>query len=209
MARLSSTQPAGPRSKARERILAALSGILAGTDWQSVGIHEIASRSGVSRQTVYNVFGTRSGLATAFVTTLLERLIVPQLEGEPLRSSSEAEDALAAGFEAFFTALAQDPVLRPWRESAGTRLPFRGLVTDEARLVDDASQRLAAAYQRRLPGVSDEEAATLARAVTRVCVSYLASPPAEHEEPSRDLARVFAPYAESVIDRMRSTEPSQ
>jgi AcrR family transcriptional regulator len=171
----------------RERVLAALSGALAGSDWQSVGIKELAGRSGVSRQTVYNLFGTRAGLARALVGQLLDQLIEPLGEG-PLEDPRDAEAALSAGFGAFFAALAAD------------RIPLRGLA-DDAELVDQASRRLAAEYRRRVPGATDEEMAVLARAVTRVCVSYLGNPPVD--DPSHELARVFAPYVESAVTRSR------
>lgn len=178
------TAPPGPR----ERILATLSDALAASEWHSVGIKELAARSDVSRQTVYNLFGTRAGLARALVGELLDELIGPLGEA-PLEDPMTAEDALAAGFEAFFAALATG------------RLPLRGLA-DDAELVDEATLRLAAGYRRRLPEATDEETAALARAVTGVCLTYLGCPPVA--DPSRELARVFAPFVEAAITRRRT-----
>ncbi len=166
----------------RARILSATSSMLVSAEWDRLGIKEISTRCGVSRQTVYNLFGTRAGLAQALVAELLDELIAPLGEA-PIGGRGDAEAALAAGFESFFGAL-----------GAG-RLPLLALV-DEEQLVRDASGRLAVAYRRHLPDADQHEVEILARAVSRVCLSYLASPP--FTNPSRELARVFAPYVEAV-----------
>ncbi|WP_328309825.1 TetR/AcrR family transcriptional regulator [Streptomyces sp. NBC_00442] len=52
---------------ARESLLDAALSALAGLPWPGVRMVDVASRAGVSRQTLYNEFGSKEGLARALV----------------------------------------------------------------------------------------------------------------------------------------------
>src|SRR5579875_3562203 len=43
--------------------------------WDGLQVRAVASRAGVSRQTLYNAFGDRHGLAEALVLRLLDRFL--------------------------------------------------------------------------------------------------------------------------------------
>lgn len=64
-----------PVAPTRERLLVAATGICAEQGWSALTILALADRAGVSRQTVYNTFGDRAGLAGALVDRELERLL--------------------------------------------------------------------------------------------------------------------------------------
>ncbi|MFE7752388.1 TetR/AcrR family transcriptional regulator [Streptomyces sp. NPDC057428] len=54
-------------STAREALLDAAHSALSGQSWTSVRMVDVAARAGVSRQTLYNEFGSKDGLARALI----------------------------------------------------------------------------------------------------------------------------------------------
>jgi AcrR family transcriptional regulator len=72
-----------PVAPTRERLLAAATGLCAEQGWSALTVVALADRAGVSRQTVYNTFGSRTGLARALVDRELERLLAVVDAGLP------------------------------------------------------------------------------------------------------------------------------
>ena len=68
----------GAESSTRERIIDAAAQLTAETGWSNVTMSAVAQRVGVSRQTVYNEFGSRAELAESMVlaelSTFLEQV---------------------------------------------------------------------------------------------------------------------------------------
>lgn len=75
------TQPGHAGGSSRERILRAAAQMTTADGWGSVTMARIASEVGVSRQTVYNEVGSKSGLAEAMVLSELERFLTQVTEG--------------------------------------------------------------------------------------------------------------------------------
>ncbi len=96
---------AGARVPVRERLLDAAQAMIEGTGWSSVTMSGVAGAAGVSRQTVYNEFGTKHGLAEHLALRELERFLAvvrTRMEGEQeLRDGIRAacEGALLMGEE--------------------------------------------------------------------------------------------------------------
>ncbi|MEO6604933.1 MAG: TetR family transcriptional regulator [Aeromicrobium sp.] len=63
------------RTPVRERLLDAAQDVIEKTGWSSVKMAGIADIAGVSRQTVYNEFGTKHGLAQQLVFRELDRFL--------------------------------------------------------------------------------------------------------------------------------------
>ncbi|MDQ3935089.1 MAG: TetR/AcrR family transcriptional regulator, partial [Actinomycetota bacterium] len=63
------------RGLLRDTVLDAVGELLADREWSGVTMAEVAERSGVSRQTLYNAFGGRRDLAQAYVMREAERFI--------------------------------------------------------------------------------------------------------------------------------------
>ncbi|MDR7086081.1 AcrR family transcriptional regulator [Aeromicrobium panaciterrae] len=76
------------RVPVRERLLGSAQAVIEATGWSSVTMAGIADAAGVSRQTVYNEFGTKHGLAQQLALRELERFL------EVVRQRMEAESEL-------------------------------------------------------------------------------------------------------------------
>jgi AcrR family transcriptional regulator len=78
----------------RERLLDAAQAMIEDTGWSSVTMARIAERAGVSRQTVYNEFGTKHGLAEQLAMRELARFL------DVVRERMAAETTLVEGIRA-------------------------------------------------------------------------------------------------------------
>ena len=59
----------------RDSVLDAMRVELLGKDWSAITLSDVARTAGVSRQTIYNEFGSRLGLAQGYALRLADRLV--------------------------------------------------------------------------------------------------------------------------------------
>ena len=64
-----------PREVLRDCVLDAMREELLTKDWAAVTLADIAHSAGVSRQSIYNEFGSRQGLAQGYALRLADRLV--------------------------------------------------------------------------------------------------------------------------------------
>jgi AcrR family transcriptional regulator len=180
---------------ARESLLDAAYTALARRPWSAVRMVDVAAAAGVSRQTLYNEFGSKEGLARA----LVRREADGYLAGvdRALATPSDARDRLTATAE-WTAALARDNALVRamltgcWSE----RLPSPTLSAVPSSSAVPAQRRadgplpspgdfVALVRDRAVtvltgPGVNKYETADLARScelVVRLALSCVAAPP--------------------------------
>lgn len=67
--------PAATQTTTRARIIAAAVALTTSEGWAAVTMARLADEAGVSRQTVYNEVGSKTGLAEAMVLTELDRFL--------------------------------------------------------------------------------------------------------------------------------------
>ena len=60
------------RGLLRDLVLDAMRDLLLTKDWSSITLADVANAAGVSRQTIYNEFGSRQGLAQGYALRLAE-----------------------------------------------------------------------------------------------------------------------------------------
>ena len=59
----------------RDSILDGMRDLLLSRDWSSITLSDVAGAAGISRQTIYNEFGSRQGLAQGYAMRLADRLV--------------------------------------------------------------------------------------------------------------------------------------
>ena len=59
----------------RDSILDGMRDLLLSRDWSSITLSDVAKAAGISRQTIYNEFGSRQGLAEGYALRLADRLV--------------------------------------------------------------------------------------------------------------------------------------
>ncbi len=79
-------------------------------DWSSITLSDVAKAAGISRQTIYNEFGSRQGLAQGYALRLADRL-VDQIDGAIDGNVGDIYAAFLQGFRDFFAESAADPLV--------------------------------------------------------------------------------------------------
>ncbi|MGK2880079.1 MAG: TetR family transcriptional regulator [Mycobacterium sp.] len=185
----------------RELILDAMRDLLLARDWSSVTLNDVAKTAGVSRQTIYNEFGSRQGLAQGYALRLADRL-VDAVEDAIETNVGDIYQAFLQGFRAFFAESASDPLVISLVTGGATPDLLQIITTESGPIIIRSSQRLAATVQHSWVKASDADAGVLARAIVRLAMSYVSMPPEADHDVADDLARLMTPFAEryGVID---------
>lgn len=179
----------------RDSILDGMRDLLLARDWSNITLSDVAKAAGISRQTIYNEFGSRQGLAQGYAMRLADRL-VDQIHSAINDNVGDVYAAFLQGFRDFFAESASDPLVISLL--TGTSKPdlLQLITTDSAPIINHCSARLAQSFMSSWVRSSDEDAGVLARAIVRLAMSYISMPPEADHDVARDLARLMTPFAE-------------
>jgi len=192
------------RALLRDSVLDAMRDLLLTRDWSAITLSDVARAAGISRQTIYNEFGSRQGLAQGYALRLADHLvdtIHAALDG----NVGNIYGAFLQGFRDFFSESAADPLVISLLSGVAKPDLLQIITTDSAPIITRASARLTSAFTQSWVAASDEDAGVLARAIVRLALSYVSMPPeadlgAPPTEGGRDvaadLARLMTPFAE-------------
>jgi AcrR family transcriptional regulator len=183
------------RALLRDSVLDAMRELLLVRDWSAITLADVAGAAGVSRQTIYNEFGSRHGLAQGYALRLADRL-VELIEGAIAANVGDVNAAFLEGFRLFFAESAADPLVISLLTGAAKPDLLQIITTDSGPIITRCSQRLTASFMHSWVMVSESDAGILARAVVRLAISYVSMPPEADHDVAADLARLFTPAAE-------------
>ncbi len=185
----------------RDSVLDAMHDLLLGRDWSAITLADVAKAAGVSRQTIYNEFGSRHGLAQGYAVRLADRLA--GAVGAAIDDNvGDIHAAFLHGFRSFFTQSAADPLVISLLTGAAKPDLLQIITTDSAPIITRASAKLTDSFIHSWVQASPEDAGVLARAIVRLAMSYVSMPPEADHDVAADLARLMTPFAEryGVID---------
>jgi AcrR family transcriptional regulator len=183
------------RALLRDSVLDAMRDLLLTRDWSAITLADVARSAGISRQTIYNEFGSRQGLAQGYALRLADHLV------DAIHAALDANvgnfyEAFLAGFRSFFAQSASDPLVISLLSGVAKPDLLQLITTDSAPIITRASARLSSALTTTWVATSDEDAGVLARAIVRLALSYVSMPPEADHDVARDLARLMTPFAE-------------
>lgn len=179
----------------RESVLGAMRDLLLERDWPTITLSDVAKAAGVSRQTIYNEFGSRQGLAQGYALRLADRLT--DAVGAAIgHNVGQIHAAFLEGFRAFFTESAADPLVISLLTGAAKPDLLQIITTDSAPIISTASAKLTEMFLTSWMDPSEEDAGVLARAIVRLAMSYVSMPPEADHDVAGDLARLMTPFAE-------------
>ncbi len=179
----------------RDTVLDAMRAELLAKDWSAITLTDVARTAGISRQTIYNEFGSRQGLAQAYALRLADRL-VDEIDGSINAHVGDVYGALLAGFRAFFTASAADPLIISLLSGEAKPDLLQLITTGSGPIITGCSLRLTRAFMDSWVRAGEEDAGVLARAIVRLALSYVSMPPESDHDVAADLARLMTPFAE-------------
>jgi AcrR family transcriptional regulator len=185
----------------RDSILDGMRDMLLARDWSSITLSDVARAAGISRQTIYNEFGSRQGLAQGYALRLADRL-VDAVDHAITGNVGNIHAAFLEGFRAFFAESASDPLVISLLTGAAKPDLLQIITTDSAPIITRCSERLTSTFTHSWVRASEEDSGVLARAIVRLAMSYVSMPPEADHDVARDLARLMTPFAEryGVID---------
>ncbi|WP_237341354.1 TetR/AcrR family transcriptional regulator [Williamsia soli] len=181
----------------RNSLLDGMRELLRTRDWSSVTMAEVARAAGVSRQTVYNEFASRQGLAEAYALRLTDHF-VDQVSDAVLAHEGEAKTALAEGFSRFFAIAADDPLIQSLLTGQAKPDLLRLITTDADPLITTASARIVALLRTSWIQAEEAAAVRIARAIVRMALSYVSMPPESDRDVADDVAEIFGPVVDAA-----------
>ena len=195
------------RQLLRDRLLDAGRDQLSERPWPQVTMADIAAAAGVSRQTLYNEFGSRDEFAQALVIREGSRFLDEVEEAIGLHADDPLA-ALTAALEQFLRAAEEDPFVRLLLgdDGAGGLLPL--LTTQSRPVLDWATARLVGAIGAHWPGVRAGHLEPLADMLVRLAISHVAAPRQPPDRTAASITRLLAPTIERMLaagDRVPAT----
>lgn len=179
----------------RDSILDGMREMLTTRDWSAITLSDVAKAAGISRQTIYNEFGSRHGLAQGYALRLADRL-VDAVDEAINHNVGDVHAAFLEGFRSFFAESAADPLVISLLSGDTKPDLLQIITTDSGPIISRCSQRLTTTFQHSWVSASDEDAGILARAIVRLAMSYVSMPPEADHDVAGDLARLMTPFAE-------------
>jgi AcrR family transcriptional regulator len=186
------------RELLRDTLLDSARDLLAQRDWAEITMADIASAAGVSRQTLYSEFGSRGEFAQALFLREADRFLTAVEEAV----NSNLDDpvaALAAAFEVFLTAAAENSLIRAVVAGDGNDSLLPYVTTQGQPVVAQAADRLAAVVSAGWPGVDRDAIELLADCVVRLAISYAALPTGPADVTAAAVATLLGPYLEQLV----------
>jgi AcrR family transcriptional regulator len=188
------------RQLLRDSLFNAARSLLAERPWAQITMSEVASSTGVSRQTLYKEFGSRDEFAQQFVIREGARFL-DAVEKAILAHIEDPRAAVEAGFEVFLTAASQDPLMRMLLDDDGTGGMLPLITTQSRPVLEWASEQLFLAMRTGWPEVAEEDAQLLAESFVRLAISYVTMPHRPPAETAAGAAALLAPYMERALVR--------
>jgi AcrR family transcriptional regulator len=186
------------RSQLRDRVMDALAELVAERPLREVTMAEVATRAGVSRQTLYNSFGSRPELAQAFVIEQadgLSGIVEVAIRG----GAGSPREALETGLELFFEAAQVHPMVKAITARDGNEELLALVTTRGAPLLERVTSKLGDAIREAWPQVSVKDSELAAETLARLAISHAALPSASPAETAREIVRLLGPSIDALL----------
>ncbi|GAA1939992.1 TetR family transcriptional regulator [Amycolatopsis minnesotensis] len=178
----------------REGLLDAAAGLLPANGYAGLRMADVAALAGVSRQTVYNEFGSKAALVRAVAL----RINAGFLDGihERFAAAGDVRTGIHATI-AYTVANARENPLVAAALGTGTAEDLLPLLTSRGKPILDASTEVCATHLReRLPALRPAHAALLAETIVRLALSHLVLPTHEPAEAADSVCATVLPALE-------------
>lgn len=179
------------RSLLREQVLNAACQLVAAEGWGKLRLAAVARAAGVSRQTLYNEFGSKEAVGEAMIQRELEGFLLGiQQELDAHRGDLEAAAAAGVGFtlrQAVDNSLIKAVLLA----ARGGEDDLLAYLTTRAEPVFDTAMAMLDAYATDAwPEVDAASRSLAVETIVRLTVSHIVQPATSPEESARRIARI-------------------
>jgi AcrR family transcriptional regulator len=181
----------------RDTIVEAVDRLVRSQGWSATTMADVARAAGVSRQTVYNEFGTRQELVQAYVLREISAL-VEAVEVHVRTHHDDARTALSGAFALFLRLASDEPLVQIIVADAEGGELIRLLTTTGLGV---ASGRVAGLIHEVWPQVSDGDSALVAGTLVRLAISHALVPTQSADEAAATVTRLLGPFADEILGR--------
>jgi AcrR family transcriptional regulator len=187
------------RDLLRASLLDAAGELMQDAPWTEISMAAIATQAGVSRQTLYNEFGSRDVFAQTFALRAADRFLV-EVEEAFTSSPDDPYRALSLGFARFLELAATDPMVRhivvrdPGADELLSLFTTRG-----GPVVDLATKRLSGKMLETWPRAAQEHTLILAEGLVRLGISHAGLPTMTPEDASRQVVVLLGPFIDQHL----------
>jgi AcrR family transcriptional regulator len=159
----------------RDSLLAAAYDAAVSGDWARTRMADVAAAAGVSRQTLYNEFGSKDALAQAMAMREVEQFIAGTEAALEAADPDDPIEAVAAAALYTLQQAADNPLLKAALTDATSDL-LSFLTTRGEPAHSAAVASFTRYYSTHFPDLPADDIALAAEAITRLTVSYLVLP---------------------------------
>ena len=165
----------GEARSTRDALLDAAYDVVVAGGWESARMLDVAAAAGVSRQTLYNEFGSKDAFAQALAMREAQRFIDGTNRILDEVNPIAPGDAVAAATEWTIREASNNPLLKAvLTDDASELLPF--LTTRGDAIIHAARSNIESYWSAQWPELDPADVALAAETVARLTVSYLVLP---------------------------------
>lgn len=187
------------RTLLRDTLLDAAGDLMRERGWGEVTMAGVAAAAGVSRQTLYHTFGSRSEVAQAYVLRETDRF-VSSVEAALRAHAADPRRALVVALEVFLSDAEGHPLIRAMVSGGGEGDELLALVTTRGGpVLGLAAERLAAVLSAIWTEVDAATIERIADCVVRLAISHATLPGGPPASSAAALGEVLGPYLEKVV----------
>ena len=179
----------------REVIVTAVDELVRSRGWSATTMSDVAKAAGVSRQTVYNEFGSRQVLVQAYVIREIENLVA-EVETRVRANAGDARQALTEAFGLFLKLASDEPLVRVIVADAEGGELIR-ILTDTGRSI--ATDRVGLLIHEVWPQIRLTDARLLADSMTRLAISHALVPIEQPDQIAAEITRIFGPFVDELV----------
>ncbi len=182
----------------RTTVFGAVDTLAGARPWASITMAQIASEAGVSRQTLYNEFGTRDELAQAYVLWASEQFL-DEIERVVGARPDDLGGALEDAFRVFLELAAEHPLVRALEAATGAE-GLHALVASSAGLpiLLTSTDRLTEFVRRDWPELPVTETRLVCELLVRLAISHATVPTVPPATAAEQVSTVLGPFLADV-----------
>lgn len=164
-------------------------------DWTHTRMADVAQAAGVSRQTLYNEFGSKDGLAAALAMREAERFIAGTEQALEAAHPDDPIQSVATAAMYTLRTAADNPLIKAALvDESGELLPF--ITTRGEPVVAAARSSFENYYSTHWPELPPAAIALAAETIVRLTISYLVLPA---DDPAEAIAARLAELARKLL----------
>jgi len=182
----------------RDTLCDAARQLLSERDWADVTMAQVAAAAGVSRQTLYNEFGSRQEFSQAFVLREVDRFVAA-IRDAVAANADDPTAALTSAFELFLVAAEHDPMVRAIVAGDGGDELLALVTTHGEPVLERATGQLCAVILEHWTDVDPTHARLLAEAVVRLAISYAALPSGPSSMTAESIRILLGPFIREAL----------